>query len=223
MVLGRLDNEFQTAYHYEEDDGEEDSDGSEPKELDADDYWDSFIIVEREQLEWWYLKYNGPRLQLYYTNEDYYQDQVEEEEAESDVDAEEEEAEADVEADQDEAQPNEYYYQDQVQEEEAEADVHAEEEEAEAEEDDYQQQMEGILPVNYSVAPLWTVSLLSGAHEHAQEEGPHNVFTQGAHGNRDYGSMEERRHSNQYAQNRWCRYGKAWKYLQLGECVFLHV
>ena len=27
MVLGRCDNEFQTAHHYEEDDGEEDSDG----------------------------------------------------------------------------------------------------------------------------------------------------------------------------------------------------
>ena len=71
MVLGRLDNEFQTAYHYEEDDGEEASDGSEPIELDADDYWDSFIIGEKEQLEWRYLKNSGPQLQLYYTNEDY--------------------------------------------------------------------------------------------------------------------------------------------------------
>ena len=79
MILGRLDNEFQTAYHYEEGDGEEDSNGSEPIELDADDYSDSFIIGEKEQLEWWYLKNSGPQLQLYYTNEDYYQDQVEEE------------------------------------------------------------------------------------------------------------------------------------------------
>ena len=111
MILGPLDNEFQTAYHYEEDDGREDSDGGEPIELDADDDWDSFIIGEKEQLEWLYLKNRGPQLQLYHTNEDYYQDQFEEEEAESDVDAEEEVAEADVEADQDEAQANEHYYQ----------------------------------------------------------------------------------------------------------------
>ena len=223
MVLGSLDNEFQTTYHNEEDEGRKDSDGSEPIELDADNYWDSFIMGEKEQLECWYLKNSGPQLQLYYTNEDYYQDQVEEEEAQSDVDAQEEEAEADVEADQDEAQPNEYYYQDHVEEEEAEAGVHAEEEEAEAEEDDYQHQMKGILPANCSVAPLWTVSLSSGAHEHSQEEGPQDAFAQGVHGNWDYGSMEESQHSNQYAQKRWCRYGKACKYLQLGHGVFRHV
>ena len=223
MVLGSLDNEFQTTYHNEEDEGRKDSDGSEPIELDADNYWDSFIMGEKEQLECWYLKNSGPQLQLYYTNEDYYQDQVEEEEAQSDVDAQEEEAEADVEADQDEAQPNEYYYQDHVEEEEAEAGVHAEEEEAEAEEDDYQHQMKGILPANCSVAPLWTVSLSSGAHEHSQEEGPQDAFAQGVHGNWDYDSMEESQHSNQYAQKRWCRYGKACKYLQWGQCVFRHV
>ena len=132
MVLGPLDNEFQTAYHYEEDDGEKDSNGSERIELDSHDYWDSFIIGEKEQLEWWYLKNRGPQLQLYYTNEDYYEDQVEDGEAESDVDAKEEEAQADVEANQGEAQANEYYYQDQVKEQESEADVHAEVEEAEA-------------------------------------------------------------------------------------------
>ena len=60
MVLGRLDNGFQNAYHYHEDDGEEDSDGSEPIERAADNYWDSFIIGEKEQLEWWYLKNSGP-------------------------------------------------------------------------------------------------------------------------------------------------------------------
>ena len=71
MVLGRLDNRFQIAYHYEEDGREEDSDGSEPIELDTDDYWDSVIIGEKEQLGWWYLKNSGPQLQLYYTNGDY--------------------------------------------------------------------------------------------------------------------------------------------------------
>ena len=223
MVLGCLDNLFQTTYHYEEDEGQEDSDGSEPIEVDADDYWDSFIIGEKEQLEWWYLKNSGPHLQLYYTNEDYYQDQVGKKEAESDFDAEEEEADADVEADQDEAQPNEYYYQDQVEEEEVDTDVYAEEEEAEAKEDESQQQMKGILPVNCSVARLWALSLSSVAHEHSQEEGPQDAFAQGAHGNWDYGSMEESQHSNQYTQKRWCRYGKACKYLKLGQCVFPHV
>ena len=223
MVLGRLHNEFQNAYNYEEDDREEDSNGSEPIELDADDYWDSFSFGEKEQLEWWYLKNSGPQLQLYYTNEDYYQDQVEEGEAEAYVDAEEEEAQGEIAADQDESQANQDYYQDQVEEEEAKADIHAEEEEVEAEEDDYGQQMKGILPVNCSVAPLWTVSLSSGAHEHSQEEGPQDAFAQGAHGTSDCGSMDESQHSNQYAQKRVCRCGKACKYLQLGQCVFRHV
>ena len=87
MVLGCSGNEFQTASHYEEDEEEVDSDGSEHIELDADNYWDSLIIGKKEQLEWWYLKNSGLHLQLYYTNEDYYQDQVEEEVAEADVDA----------------------------------------------------------------------------------------------------------------------------------------
>ena len=50
MVFGRLHNAFQTAYHYQEEDGEEDSDASEPIELEADNYWDSSIIGEKEQL-----------------------------------------------------------------------------------------------------------------------------------------------------------------------------
>ena len=180
-VLSRLDNEFQTAYHYEEDEGEEDSEGSERIELDADSYWDLFIIGEKEQLECWYLKNSGPHLQLYYTNEDYYQDKLEEEEAEADVDAEEEEAEADVDAEEEEAE-GDVDAEEEEAEAEAEADVDAEEEEAEAYEGDYQQQVKGILPVNYSVAPVWTWSLSSGAHEHSQEEGPRDTFAQGAHG-----------------------------------------
>ena len=94
---------------------------------------------------------------------------------------------------------------------------------AEADENDYQQQTQGLLPVNYSVAPLWTLSLSSGAQEHSQEEGPQDAFTEGAHGKWDYGSMEESQHSNQYAQPRWCRYGKAYKYLHLRQCPFCHV
>ena len=50
-VFGGVDNEFQTAYHCEEEDEEGDSVGSEPIEMHADDYSDSFIIGDKEQLE----------------------------------------------------------------------------------------------------------------------------------------------------------------------------
>ena len=189
----------------------------------ANDYSDTFIIGENEQLEWWYLKNSWPQLQLYYTNEDYYQDQVKEEEARADVDVEEEEAEADVQADEDEAQANKDYYQDQVQEEEAKVEVNAKEEEVEANEDDYKQQMKGIIPCNNSVAPMWTLSLSSGAHEHSDEEGPQGAVTDDAHGNWDYGSREESQHFNEDTQTRWCRYGRGCKYLQLRQYVFRHV
>ena len=225
MVLGRLDNEFQIAYHYEEDDGEEASDGSEPIELDADDYWDSFIIGEKEQLEWWYLKNSGPQLQLYYTNEDYYQDQVEDEEAESDVDAEEEEAEADVEADQDKAQPNEYYYQD-----------HVEEEEAEAEED-FSEEIDDNSENKESSEHEPEESFSGGADDPAESKENRSYGSELSSPLQDVGPLESpdafsftapvpvTAHSlsdTAHSQSRWCRYGtRCWRHKE-GQCHFRH-